>query len=144
MQLNLLTLSFLFLLYSLSGGVIAEYVQTDRYTLIVPEPDAEEWDPLSVNIQMQFPPAVITVKDAISFVLAPSGYVLADHSESDSVLSMVLTRPLPQVHRELSLMPVRSALQVLMGRYFVPVEDPIRRLYSFDLHQDYRGLVDHD
>ncbi|WP_052447986.1 hypothetical protein [Vibrio rotiferianus] len=122
---------------SASGGLVA----VDRYSLVKAEPTNAELDPLSVNIKMSFPPNVVTVRDAIEMVMAPSGWVLAEDKANDEALAITLDRPLPQVHRELSMMPLRTALQVLVGQYFVPVEDPIRRIYTFDINEQFRGLV---
>ena len=128
----------------LSASVHAEQVATDRYTLITPTPETKEIDPLSVNIQLSFPPSVKTVRDAANFVLMNSGWVLALDKSNDEALGITLERPLPQVHRKLSLMPLRTVLQVLVGQYYVPVEDPLRRIYTFDLKDEYKGLVNHD
>jgi len=128
----------------LTFSVSAELVQTDRYTLIKPSPTQKELDPLSVNIQVAFPPNIKTVRDALNFVLMQSGWVLALDKSNDEALSITLDRPLPQVHRKLSLMPLRTVLQVLVGEYFIPVEDPIRRIYTFDLKEDFKRLVKHD
>ncbi|WP_417700031.1 hypothetical protein [Pseudoalteromonas lipolytica] len=128
----------------LSASVHAEQVATDRYTLITPTPETKEIDPLSVNIQLSFPPSVKTVRDAVNFVLMNSGWVLALNKSNDEALGITLERPLPQVHRKLSLMPLRTVLQVLVGQYYVPVEDPLRRIYTFDLKDEYKGLVNHD
>jgi type IV pili sensor histidine kinase/response regulator len=128
----------------LSASVYAEQVATDRYTLITPTPETKEIDPLSVNIQLSFPPSVKTVRDAVNFVLMNSGWVLALDKSNDEALGITLERPLPQVHRKLSLMPLRTVLQVLVGQYYVPVEDPLRRIYTFDLKDEYKGLVNHD
>jgi len=122
----------------------ADYIKTDRYTLVQPQPQASELDPLSVNVKLSFPPHIRTVGDAVNYVLVNSGWVLARETASDGALAITLNRPLPQVHRKLSLMPLRTVLQVLVGRHYMPVEDPIRRIYSFDLKDEYRGLVKHD
>ena len=128
----------------LSASVHAEQVATDRYMSITPTPETKEIDPLSVNIQLSFPPSVKTVRDAVNFVLMNSGWVLALNKSNDEALGITLERPLPQVHRKLSLMPLRTVLQVLVGQYYVPVEDPLRRIYTFDLKDEYKGLVNHD
>lgn len=130
------------LLVSFSSS--AELIATDRYTLVSPQPQAKELDPLAVNVQLAFPPDVKTVRDALIYVLTNSGWVLAVDKSNDSALALTLGRPLPQVHRKLSLMPLRTVLQVLVGEYYVPVEDPLRRIYTFDLKDEYIGLVKHD
>ncbi|MBL4262832.1 hypothetical protein [Vibrio fluvialis] len=117
-------------------------VRTDRYSLETLTPSQAELDPLSVTVQMNFPPHVYTVRDAVQMVMEPSGWVLAEDKANDSALTIVLDRPLPEVHRRLSKMPLRTVLQVLVGQYFEPVEDPIRRIYTFDLNSQFRGLLD--
>ncbi|MCQ8822272.1 hypothetical protein NQT65_18950 [Pseudoalteromonas agarivorans] len=141
---NGVLISIAFGIAILSASVHAEQVATDRYTLITPTPETKEIDPLSVNIQLSFPPSVKTVRDAVNFVLMNSGWVLALDKSNDEALGITLERPLPQVHRKLSLMPLRTVLQVLVGQYYVPVEDPLRRIYTFDLKDEYKGLVNHD
>lgn len=127
MKYGVLT-SMVFGMCILNAPVHAEQVATDRYTLITPKPETKEIDPLSVNIQLSFPPSVKTVRDAVNFVLINSGWVLALDKSNDEAFGITLERPLPQVHRKLSLMPLRTVLQVLVGRYYVPVEDPLRQI----------------
>ncbi len=129
---------------SVSFPAAAELITIDRYTLIAPQPKANELDPLQVNVQLVFPPNINTVKEAIKHVLLHSGWVLALDKSNDKALDLTLSRPLPQVHRKLSLMPLRTVLQVLVGQYYIPVEDPLRRIYTFDLKEQYRGLLGHD
>ncbi|HDS1208470.1 TPA: hypothetical protein QDZ84_003509 [Shewanella algae] len=129
------------IVFTMSFSTEAAYVKTDRYTYIKPGADSVELDPLSVNVQITFPPNVKTVGDAVRFVLLNSGWVLALDESTDSALQLTMGRPLPQVHRKLSLMPLRTALQVLVGNYYSPVEDPIRRIYSFDIKEEFKGLA---
>jgi len=140
--MKLISVLSLTLIFSISAK--AEMVAVDRYTLVSPEPTTKELDPLSVNVELAFPPNIKTVRDALYFVLMNSGWVLALDKSNDDALAITLERPLPQVHRKLSLMPLRTALQILVGSYFVPVEDPLRRIYTFDLKSEYKGLVDHE
>ncbi|TVU70382.1 hypothetical protein FQP81_18170 [Pseudoalteromonas distincta] len=142
--MKLVKLIFIISILSSCFSAYSETVKTDRYTSIVPTPKEREVDPLSVNIKLAFPPTVKTVKDAVSFVLINSGWVLALDKSNDDALMITLDRPLPQVHRSLSLMPLRSVLQVLVGPYYIAVEDPLRRIYTFDLKDEYRGLITHE
>lgn len=119
----------------------SEYIATDRFTLIKPGPSNQEMDPLSVMVQLNFPPSVVTVEDAIVFSLKRSGWEFVTYGEGSNGLSHTLGRPLPRIHRSLSSMSLREALQVLIGQSYLPVEDPVRRLYSFDLKPQFRGLV---
>ena len=129
---------------SMALNATAGQIQTDRYTLVTPKPAQDELDPLSVNIELTFPPGVSTVGDALEHVLSKSGWVLALDKSNDEALKITMGRPLPQVHRKMSLMPLRTVLQVLVGQHYVPVEDPLRRIYTFDLKDNMKGLVNHD
>ncbi len=143
-MLNKNSLSVLLIGVLVSISAKAELISIDRYTLISPQAKAHELDPLQVNVQLVLPPNINTVKQAINHVLANSGWVFALDKSNDKALGLILDRPLPQVHRKLSLMPLRTVLQVLVGQYYLPVEDPLRRIYSFDLKEEYKGLVWHD
>lgn len=138
--MNLKTICVIALALS-SASALAEAVRTDRYTLVYPTATAAELDPLSVNVKMDFPPTVKTVGDAVDFVLLNSGWQITNDLANGNALAITLKRPLPLVHRNMSLMPLRTALHTLVGSQYIPVEDPIRRIYSFDLKEEYRGLL---
>ncbi|WP_286984131.1 PFGI-1 class ICE element type IV pilus protein PilL2 [Haliea sp.] len=127
-----------------SGVATAQnVVSTDRYTLLELKANDYERDPLSVPVQMSFPPTVGTVGEAIQYALKHSGWKFVAFPENKA-LNITLSRPLPKIHRKLGMMPLRDLLQVLVGDTYTPVEDPIRRLYSFDLKDGYRGIVRHE
>ena len=65
-------------------------------------------------------------------MLAPSGYGLARVQAADPERAELLALPLPEVHRALGPMPLRLALQTLIGPVFTVVEDPLHRLVSFE------------
>jgi conjugative transfer region protein (TIGR03748 family) len=123
-----------------SGAAMAEPVSTGRYSVAVPMPSSVELDPLSQNVMVSFPSSVINVGDALNYVLSRSGWVLPDDQLLDPALVSIMSRPLPESHRKLSLMPVRKVLSVLVGHYFLPVEDPIGRLYNFEIKPQYKAL----
>lgn len=108
------------------------------YALINPVATAEQNDILAVVVSLKFPNHVATVGDAISQLLERSGYRLAFGGHADPELPTLLALPLPQVHRNLSQIRLRDALQALAGSAWVLVEDPVNRLVSFDLDERYR------
>jgi len=121
----------------------AEVVKTDRYTLVELSANDYQKDPLAVPVQITFPPTVNTVKEAVHYSLRDSGWEFVTFPE-DKALNLTLSRPLPRIHRALGLMSIRDLLQVLVGQTYKPVEDPIRRLYSFDLKESYQGIVKYE
>lgn len=130
-------------LFFSSGAAAQEVVSTDRYTMLELKASEYEKDPLSVPVQMSFPPTVATVGEAIEYALQHSGWTFVTFPE-DRALNITLSRPLPRIHRQLGMMSLRDLLQVLVGYTYTPIEDPVRRLYSFDLKDTYRGIVQHE
>lgn len=126
-----------------SGAIAQNVISTDRYTMLELKASDYERDPLSVPVQLSFPPTVRTVGDAIRYALKNSGWELVSFPE-DKALNITLSRPLPKIHRKIGIMPLRDLLQVLVGKTYTPVEDPVRRLYSFDLKDTYKGIVQHE
>lgn len=109
------------------------------YALVNPVSTAEQNDILAVVVSLKFPSHVATVGDAITRLLERSGYRLAFGGNADPELPTLLALPLPQVHRNLSQIRLREALQALAGSAWVLVEDPVNRLVSFDLDERYRN-----
>jgi type IV pili sensor histidine kinase/response regulator len=109
------------------------------YALVNPVATAEQDDILAVVVSLKFPSHVATVGDAITLLLERSGYRLAFGSTTDPELPTLLGLPLPQVHRNLSQIRLRDALQALAGSAWMLVEDPVNRLVSFDLDDRYRA-----
>lgn len=120
-----------------------DVVKTDRYTLVALSANDYEKDPLSVPVSMVFPPTVATVGEAVNYALRDSGWEFVSFPE-DKALNLTLSRPLPKIHRGVGLMSIRDLLQVLVGHTYEPVEDPVRRLYSFDLKTSYQGIVSNE
>ena len=103
-----------------------------RYTTVSSAPSALQRDPLTAPVLSTRPASVHTVGDAIEQLLAPSGYRLSRPPVVDPERSALFALPLPEVHRALGALPLRSALQVLAGPAFILVEDPVHRLVSFE------------
>ncbi|MGE0116208.1 MAG: hypothetical protein AB7T07_15160 [Steroidobacteraceae bacterium] len=136
MQIRTLTLFACAVLGS-SNAAHADVTQ-NGYALITPTATAEQSDLLAVVIRHEFPSQISTVGDALSQLLERSGYRLAVGMHADPNLPVLLTLPLPQVHRRLNQIRLRDALQALAGSAWVLVEDPVNRLVSFDLQERYR------
>lgn len=113
-------------------------VRVGRYTTISPVPTREQSDPLSVVIQVSFDPQIATVGESLTHLLIRSGYRLANQTSSDPYLSILLSRPLPQVHRHLGPIRLDAALTTLAGPAWDLVVDPVNRLISYELLDRYR------
>ncbi|MGH6635744.1 MAG: FimV/HubP family polar landmark protein [Gammaproteobacteria bacterium] len=116
-------------------------VRVGRYSAIVAGPSPEEADPFALPVHTQFPILVYTVGAALERVLAPSGYRLANIPASCPSLPALLAWPLPAVHRHLGPMRLDEALETLAGPAHYLVVDPVHRLVSFELREQYQALV---
>ena len=129
--------------FSLSLGVIgalclaaapvgADEVVVARYSTVQAVPTIAQRDPLAGVITTTFPSSVRRVGQAVTTLLAPSGYRLAGTHAAGPEREMLLELPLPEAHRTLGPMPLRLALETLGGAAFALVEDPVHRLVSFE------------
>lgn len=127
----------------LAGVVYAEPgdVMVNRYTVVAPVPTADQRDPLETIVRITFPPFVSDLGGAVDYLLARSGYRLADAMASGESQLILLRRPLPASQRTLGPMSLRRALETLGGEAFWLVEDPVHRLVAFEIADDFRPLM---
>jgi len=116
----------------LSSVVAAEEVQVGRYATVAALPTAEQIELLSAIVNMAFPASIVTVGQAVRYLLQPSGYRLSSQGTSEPIRETLLNLPLPEPHRALGPMPLKTALVTLAGPAFRLVEDPVHRLVSFE------------
>jgi conjugative transfer region protein (TIGR03748 family) len=109
-----------------------------RYSSVSTEPTHAQLDLLSVIIELDFPRSINTVGSALKFMLLNSGYRLAEQNVSDPNLKILLSSPLPNVHRSLGPISLRTALNTLSGTSWDLIVDPVHRLISFELIDDFR------
>ena len=103
-----------------------------RYSLLRPGPTGVQRDLLAVPVSLRFPDSIRTVGQAVEAALLPTGYRLASALSADPERAQLLALPLPMAHRALDNMPVRRALETLVGSAFRVIEDPVHRLVSFE------------
>lgn len=130
-------------LMTVSQGVMAErqdVVHVDRYTMYQAKPTSAQKDLLAVMININMPDHVDTVGDTFQHLLERSGYSLASIEASDPALPILLSKPLPIVHRHLGPMSLRSALSTLAGPAWQLIEDPVNRMVSFQLQDKYSNF----
>ena len=113
-----------------SVNLQASDIQVGRYSLFATTPTEAQADPLQATITVQFPDRVRTVGDAVKHVLRQSGYRLSGSEATASAYLMAL--PLPAVHRRVGPMPLKRALETLVGPAFLLIEDPVHRLLAFE------------
>lgn len=103
-----------------------------RYSTIQPVPTRVQQDPLAAPITGALPAFITRVGEAVEILLAPSGYRLAPTHLAPPERAELLNLPLPETHRRLGPLPIRTALKILAGPAFTLMEDPVHRLISFE------------
>jgi FimV-like protein len=116
-------------------------VTVGRYSTVEPKPLPYQKDLFGVVIRIGFPRGVDTVGQALEHLLARSGYHLAPLKASCPSMPILLSWPLPAVHRELGPMTFVEALKTLAGLTHHLVIDPVHRLASFQVRETYRALI---
>lgn len=104
----------------------------DRYTLLAATPTPAQQDLLGGMSHITLPAEAITVGDALVVALSPSGYRLAVAPVPDGSREILMQLPVPEAHRSLGPMPLRLALQTLVGPAWRLLEDPVHRLVAFE------------
>lgn len=122
----------------MSSVVQADTVPVGRYINLAPVATSEQADLLSVIVTVSFNQYINTVGQALEHVLLRSGYRLADLTISDPNLPILLSRPLPDVHKGLGPIRLDGALKTLAGPAWDLIIDPVHRLVSFELLAKYK------
>jgi type IV pili sensor histidine kinase/response regulator len=118
-------------LVSSSVGSAVE-LQVGRYATVPASPTQAQIQLLSAIVNVAFPVSVVTIGQAVHYLLQPSGYRLSPQGTSEPIRETLLDLPLPEPHRALGPMPLKTALETLAGPAFRLVEDPLHRLVSFE------------
>jgi conjugative transfer region protein (TIGR03748 family) len=110
----------------------AAEVTVARYSTVQPAPSMAQRDPLAAPVVSVLPASVTRIGEAVETLLGPSGYRLASPFAAEAERAELLDLPLPEAHRGLGALPLRTALAILAGPAFRLVEDPVHRLISFE------------
>jgi type IV pili sensor histidine kinase/response regulator len=115
-----------------SMSLQASDVQVARYSLLKATPTDAQVELLATTINVKFPERILTVGEAIRYLLLRSGYRLARDEVIESDTKALFALPLPAVHKNLGPMVLRAALETLAGKTFNLIEDPVHRLVTFE------------
>jgi len=110
----------------------AAEVTVARYSTVQPAPTLAQRDPLAAPVASVLPASVTRIGEAVEALLTPSGYRLSPSLAAAPERAELLNLPLPDAHRALVPLPLRTALKTLAGPAFTLVEDPVHRLISFE------------
>ena len=116
----------------------ANVTQVGQYATVDNKPLAAQINPLMTVQQIHFPQNVKTVGEAMSYWLQYSGFALSQEAKDSAALSIVMSRPLPQVVRNLGPLTVAEGLEVLAGKtVFTMKDNPLTREVSFYLNPQF-------
>ncbi len=114
-------------LFFLQSTVASEFERVNRYSLHELTAESNQVDLLSTVIETRFPPFVETVGTAIDYVLHRSGYRHVTTENFESTLEL----PLPESHRSIGPVDVRTAVRTIVGQTWMLYEDAGKRILWF-------------
>ncbi len=108
----------------------SDTTQMGRYITVANKPSNAQVNLMQQTLQVHFPTSVVTVGDAINYLLSNSGYSLVNKSKRNMTLNQLMAKPLPVVDRDLNDMSLKTALLTLVEPAFYLEVDPLHRLCS--------------
>ncbi len=116
-------------------------IQTGRYSSIQSKPTHSQRDLLQVMITVSIPEEIKSVGQTIRYLLRRSGYQLANPNTQKNKVTAFFIKSLPRVHRQIGPMTLEDALITLMSPAFTLHSDPVHRLISYRLNDNFSGEV---
>ncbi len=138
----LMALSCLLLSILMMDTALAEDVSIGRYLSVEEKPLKGQRQLLQQQIQVQFPTNILTIQQAIEFILQFSGFHLGKSSNFSHSVRERLQQSLPEVDRVLGPITLEQALLTLAGEPFYLLLDPIHQLIAFELKPHYKDLYE--
>lgn len=128
------------LLCGSSAYAVTNYTHFGRYLTVTNAPHGN--DPYGIDgiVQRQFPDNIQTIGGAVRYTLQGTGYHLLPQSYSTSVVNRLYGYPLPVYLKSIGPMSLRNALLKLSGHTYQLVVDPVHRLITYRLRNNYQGL----
>ena len=116
--------------------------ETGRYTTITNTVSYAQSHPMEVLVNSQLPQSIVTIRDAVDFLLLRSGYALANEDVHSTAALTLLSHQVPQVQRIIRQITLTKALNMLAGGSYELVVDPVHRKITFDLTPDMQKLYE--
>jgi len=139
-------LSLAFMLFVVIGLLVTGIAYADntdkkmgRYIVLSHALQTGNEDLLAQTAQVRFPHTVVTLKDAIQYLLRHSGFALIDEEKWHTSMAIMLNKPLPLINRQFGPISLRAGVSQLAGNAFLLVDDSINRTITFELLPDYQA-----
>jgi len=104
------------------GGTIQKNAKDPRWNYV---------DPLTIYMRTVWPEDVQTVRQAVDYLLEPTGYRLVTRYPAPREAALMVDKPIPPIAKVHRTMPVLDALQMLVGLDNYVVVDHAHHLVSF-------------
>ena len=109
-------------------------MQVGRYTVVPSTPSDKVIEPLLVIAKLTFPrQTVVTIGDAINYVLMRTGYRLTDDVALGESAKTFLALPIPENQRVIGPYQVQNILAVLIGKSWALTVDHRNRVVGKQL-----------
>ena len=116
------------------------YTQFGRYLSVTNAPVFDDHYALNATVQRDFPPSIQTVGQAITDTLNQTAYQLLPPQESTPAVRALYSQQLPAYLRSIGPMTLKDALLSLSGNVYQLVIDPVHRLVTYKVRQQYQRL----
>lgn len=128
------------LCFGATTASFANNITIGRYLTVAEKPQQEQQRLLNQQIQIKFPQNILTIKQAVEFVLQYSGYRLTDLQQMNQPARDMLNQPLPIIDKTFGPMTLEQGLITLAGNEFYLLIDPVHRLIGYKIKPAYRCL----
>ncbi|KJG57108.1 hypothetical protein UA38_12110 [Photobacterium kishitanii] len=108
-----------------------EFVDVSRYVAVKVDRHQQQSEPLKTVVSMTIPNQIKTVGQALNYILSDTGYSLSDPINLSKNVRILLTRKLPNIHRNFEYQTITSILKMLSGEPYQLMIDPIKREVNF-------------
>ncbi len=141
MRPNTLVFSTLFLISFTTQAIEnnQEFTQLSRYVKINVDAEYQQKNPLKTIVSIRFPDSIKTVGQATTYALEQSGYIMPNSTGLTPAVKILISRPLPRIHRKFQHITLENLLKTLAGEAFVLLVDPISRKINFVTTLDHKG-----
>ena len=106
----------------------------------------KQTNPLLSTVTMTFSNSIVSIGEAMNYLLQFSGYQVMPEIDQKSALYYRLQQPLPFVNRTIHNMKIQEALRLFAGKsLFTLIQDPLHRYISFQMVKKAKPLwSEHD
>lgn len=124
-----------------SGTALADIQHdtiTGQFLTVHNGPRIEQQQLMQQTFEVHFPMDVLSVGDAIQYLLQTTGYRLV--TAGYPLVADLMRRPLPDIDRDFGPMTIQQGLQALVGEQFQLLIDPVHREIAFRIKPGLRTI----